>query len=74
MARKKSRVDESIVLFDVVYEDGTKSSRRRVSAAEISDHDGDTHAKTVIMAQDRKISDVSGRDRGSIRSITRSAI
>ena len=73
MARKKPRIDESIVLFDVVYEDGTRSSRRRVSAAEMSDHDGDGHAKTVIMAQDRKISDVSGRDRGSIRSFTRSA-
>jgi hypothetical protein len=73
MARKKPRVDDSIVLFDVVYEDGTRSSRRRVSAAEMSDHDGDDHAKTAIMAQDRKISDVSGRDRGSIRSIARSA-
>jgi hypothetical protein len=73
MARKKSRIDESIVLYDVVYEDGTKSSRRRVFAAGMSDHDGDSHAKTVIMAQDRKISDVSGRNRGAIRSITRSA-
>ncbi len=74
MAKKKPRVDDSTVLFDVVYDDGTKSSRRRVSAAEISGHDsGDDHAKTVIMAQDRKISDVSGRDRGSIRSIARSA-
>jgi len=71
MARKKPRVDDSIVLFDVVYEDGTRSSRRRVSAAEMSGH-GDDHARTVIMAQDRKISDVSGRDRGSIRSIARS--
>lgn len=72
MARKKPRIDDSIVLFDVVYEDGTRSSRRRVSAAEMADHDGDDHVKTVIMAQDRKISDVSGRDRGSIRSIARS--
>jgi hypothetical protein len=71
--KKKPRIDDSIVLFDVVYEDGTRSSRRRVSAAEISEHDSDDHAKTVIMAQDRKISDVSGRDRGSIRSIARSA-
>ena len=76
MAKRKSRVDDSVVLFDVVYEDGTRSSRRRVAAAEMTDHDGDAEAraKTVIMTQDRKISDVSGRERGSIRSITRSAL
>jgi hypothetical protein len=74
MAKKKPRIDDSIILFDVIYEDGTRSSRRRVSAAEMAEHEGDEHAKTAIMAQDRKISDVSGRNRGSIRSIARSAI
>ena len=72
MAKKKPRIDDSTVLFDVVYEDGTRSSRRRVAAADLDDHDGDTHAKTAIMAQDRKIADVSGHDRGPIKSIMRS--
>ena len=72
MAKKKPRVDDSIILFDVIYEDGSRSSRRRVAAADLSDHDGDAHAKTVIMDQDRKISEKSGNDRGSIRSIARS--
>ena len=73
MAKKKSRTDEGVVLFDVVYEDGTRSSRRRVQAAELCELD-DAHVKTLIMAQDRKIADMSGRDRGLIRSITRSPV
>jgi hypothetical protein len=73
MAKKKSRIDDSVVLFDIIYEDGTRSSRRRVLAAELSAF-GDMHAKTLIMEQDRKIADVSGRDRGPIRSILRSPV
>ena len=30
MARKKIRVDTKPVLFDVVYEDGTRTSNRKV--------------------------------------------
>lgn len=70
MAKKKPRVDDSIILFDVIYEDGTKSSRRRVTAAELED--GDEQARTIIMTQDRQIAEMSGRDRGPIKSITRS--
>jgi hypothetical protein len=33
---------------------------------------GEIHAKTVIMDQDRKIAEVSGHNRGAIRSISRS--
>ncbi len=72
MARKKEKVIEGFVMFDVVYEDGTRSSRRKVAAAELAGHDDDTHARTVIMDQDRKIAEMSGNSRGTIRSITRS--
>ena len=72
MVKKKMRVDESFVLFDVIYEDGTKSSRRKVAASELADSDGDDHAKTVIMAQDREIAKKSDHQRGLIKSITRS--
>lgn len=72
MAKKKPRVDDSFVLFDVVYEDGTRSSRRRVAATELAETDGDNIAKTLIMAQDRKIAAMSGHERGSIKSIMRS--
>lgn len=72
MAKKKPRVDDSFILFDVVYEDGTRSSRRRIAAADLSQFEADAGAKTMIMAQDRKIAEMSGNDRGPIRSITRS--
>jgi hypothetical protein len=73
MAKKKTKVDDSIVLFDVVYEDGGKSSRRRVAAAELDPHDrDDASAKTIIMAQDQKTTQMSGNPRGPIKSITRS--
>jgi len=72
MAKKKPRVDDSFVLFDVVYEDGTRSSRRKVAAADLADSDGDDHAKTLIMAQDREIAKKSGNQRGTVKSITRS--
>jgi hypothetical protein len=55
MVKKKPRVDDSFVLFDVIYEDGTRSSRRKVAASDLADSDGDDHAKTLIMAQDREI-------------------
>jgi hypothetical protein len=71
MAKKKPRVDESFVFFDVIYEDGTKSSRRRVASVDIVD--GDEGAKTVIMAQDTKIAEKSERHRGPIKTLTRSA-
>lgn len=72
MAKKKPRVDDSFILFDVVYEDGTRSSRRRVAAADLSQFEPDADALTMIMTQDRKIAEMSGNDRGPIRSITRS--
>ncbi len=72
MAKKKARVDESFVLFDVVYEDGTRSSRRKIAAADLADGDGDEHAKTLIMAQDTKIAEKSNNRRGPIKSIQRS--
>jgi hypothetical protein len=70
MARKKEKVDDSFVLFDVVYEDGNKSSRRKVANVELEGNDD--NAKTVIMDQDRKISEMSGHSRGAIKTITRS--
>ena len=73
MAKKKTKVDDSTILFDVVYEDGTKSSRRRVAAAELDPHEqDDASAKTIIMAQDQKIAQMSGNPRGPIKSISRS--
>jgi hypothetical protein len=72
MARKKP-TDNAFVLFDVLYEDGTRSSNRRVPSAELVGLDGDKPAKSIIEAQDREIGEKSGLPRASIKSIARSA-
>jgi hypothetical protein len=73
MARKKKGADNKApVLFDVVYEDGTLSSNRKVPGSEVGGLDGDAPAKAYIEAQDREIAEKSGRPRGRIKTIARS--
>ena len=33
MAKKQKKLDDQFVFFDVTYDDGTKSSRRKINAA-----------------------------------------
>ncbi|GAC1337673.1 MAG: hypothetical protein NVSMB18_02960 [Acetobacteraceae bacterium] len=70
----KSRASTSFVMFDVVYEDGTRSSNRKVSASLLTGLDGDEPARGFIEAQDREISAASGRPRSDVKSIVRSPI
>ena len=70
-SRSKPRESE-FVMFDVIYEDGSRSSNRKVPRSEISGLDGDAPAKAFIEAQDRKIELASGRSRGPIKSVKRS--
>lgn len=73
MARKPKRASENaFVLFNVVYEDGTQTSNRRVPAEALGGLDGDEPARSIIEEQDRKIAEMSGRPRGPIKSIRRS--
>ena len=60
------------MLFDVVYEDGTQTSNRKVPAADLGGLDGDDPARTFIEMQDRKISEMSGTPRGRIKTMVRS--
>jgi len=71
MARKKA-TDHAFVFFDIVYEDGTRSSNRKVPSSELLGLDGDAPAKALIEAQDREIAEKSGHSRGPIKSISRS--
>lgn len=73
MARKKEPGPAGFVLFDVTYEDGTLSSNRRVPDTEVGGLDGDAPAKAFIEAQDRAVAEKSGRPRGRIKSVVRSA-
>jgi hypothetical protein len=70
----KSRASTSFVMFDVVYEDGTRSSNRKVSASLLAGLDGDEPARGIVEAQDRDIAIASGRARSVVKSIVRSPI
>jgi hypothetical protein len=72
MARKPgTRSVGEYVLFDVVYEDGTQRSNRRVPADALGGLDGDDPAKAIIEQQDREIADKSGLPPSRIKSLRR---
>jgi hypothetical protein len=57
--------------FNVVYEDDTQRSNRRVPAELLGGLDGDEPARGYIMEQDREIAEKSGRPPLAIKSINR---
>ncbi|MGH6833733.1 MAG: hypothetical protein ACRECM_12055 [Methyloceanibacter sp.] len=71
MAKKQQARPNGFVLFDVLYEDGTQTSNRKVPAAELGGLDGDLPARTFVEVQDRDIAAKSGRPRGRIKTISR---
>ena len=72
MARRSTvRRVEEFILFDVLYEDGTRTSNRKVPGSELADFDRNLLAKTFLEAQDRQIAEVSGKPRTPIKSLTR---
>jgi hypothetical protein len=73
MSRRKRPVESEFVLFDVIYEDGTRSSNRKVATAELDKVDADASVRAIIEAQDQKISQMSGRPGRAIKAIKRSA-
>jgi hypothetical protein len=71
MAKKPTARTES-VLFNVVYEDGSQRSNRKVPGELLGGFEGDDAARTFIMEQDRAIAEKSGLPPLPIKSITRS--
>ena len=71
MARKPTARQE-FVMFDVVYEDGSQRSNRRVPADLLGGLDRDEPARSFIMEQDREIGEKSGLPPLQIRSVVRS--
>ena len=71
MARKTKPLENDFVLFNVIYEDGTLSSNRKVPSTEIDQFDAEASIRASIEAQDRKIETMSGRSRGPIKAIVR---
>ena len=75
MARKKSKALESgYALFDVLYEDGSRSSNRRVPRSILGGLDGDESARKAIEEQDNAVAEKAGRPRIPIKKVTRSPV
>jgi hypothetical protein len=73
MARKKSKpIVSGYALFDVLYEDGSRSSNRRVPHSILGGLDGDEPARIAIEEQDNAIAEKAGRPRIPVKKITRS--
>jgi hypothetical protein len=68
----KRRALGSFVSFDVTYEDGTRSSNRKVPSSVLEAIEGEAAVEAAIATQDRKIALASGRPQGVIKSLTRS--
>lgn len=69
---KKPTARSEFVMFDVIYEDGSQRSNRKVDANLLGGLDGDEPAKAAIMEQDRAISEKSGLPPLAIKTIKRS--
>jgi hypothetical protein len=57
--------------FNVVYEDGSQRSNRRVPAELLGGLDGDEPARGFIIEQDREIAEKAGRPPLAIKNIER---
>jgi hypothetical protein len=71
MARSKPSAKAEFVLFDVIYDDGSRSSNKKVPADVVGGFDGDAPAKAFLEAIERDIAERSGRPRPSIKDVTR---
>ena len=67
-----SRPKNEFVFFDVVYEDGSQRSNRRVPAELLGGLEKDEPALGFIIEQDREIAEKSGRPTLAIKSLRRS--
>jgi hypothetical protein len=70
MAKKPGSRAE-FVFFNVLYEDGTQRSNRRVPSEVVAGQDGEDAAKAAIAAQDREIAEKSGLPAVAIKTIQR---
>lgn len=73
MGKRKPTPRAEFVMFNVVYEDGTMTSNRRVPAELLGGLEGDAPAREIIEAQDREIGERSGRPRPAIKTVERAS-
>jgi hypothetical protein len=70
MARRPGSRTE-FVFFDVIYEDGSQRSNRRVPAELLGGIEGDGPARTFLEEQDQEIAEKSGLRPLAIKSLWR---
>jgi hypothetical protein len=65
--------DRDSILFDVVFEDGSRASNRRVPMELLGGLDGDQPARDLIEQQEAEIAEKAGRPPRGIQTLTRTA-
>lgn len=65
--------DRGTILFDVVFEDGSRASNRRVPMEILGGLDGDQPARELIEQQEAEVAEKAGRPPRGIQSLTRTA-
>ncbi|MGU3664538.1 hypothetical protein ACLBX9_10180 [Methylobacterium sp. A49B] len=75
MAKRTKQLpqDRGTVLFDVVFEDGSRASNRRVPMEILGGLDGDQPARDLIEQQEAEIAQKAGRPPRVVRSLMRAA-
>jgi hypothetical protein len=73
VGKKKQKIEDNFHFFDVTYEDGSQTSRRKINAAGMMDDEVEAFAMTEIMTQDRAIMDKGGKNRGGVKVMVKSA-
>jgi hypothetical protein len=69
--RKTEPSDSGFFLVNVVYEDGTQRSNRKVQKSQMTGFDDEADIRRAIEEQDEKIAELSGQPPMPIASITR---
>ena len=69
--RPGTNVKNEWAFFDVVYEDGSQRSNRRVPLALLDGLEGEAPARGYLIEQDREIAEKSGQPPLEIASIRR---
>ena len=69
MAKPGKRME--YVFFNVTYEDGSQRSNRRVPLDALAGDDTDQSARAAIEAQDREVSEKSGKAPLAIKGLER---
>ena len=73
MGRRSKPIERGYVFYDVVYEDGSRSSNRKIPSGDIDPLDRAASVRALLEQQDHKIAEASGKPRGPIKSVSPSA-